>query len=403
MEESRAIPSPAIKPVSVPNTGWNRADIEADRENAFRQLTAEEISDLKASLAHLKSKHKHSPSIDNGKINLFELLPDDFPLGPAFSDTLKELKKQLQTGRGFQTLRGFPVSEHSIEDLELVFFGIGMHLGVARPQGKASLYLTNVRDIGTDYRGSSGRGYTSNAALDFHSDGADVAGLFVIKSATISGGESLITSSIRAHNEMLRLRPDLLAELYKPMIFGRQSEEAPEEPPYYECPIMGVSSTGDWSCRFIRNHIRVAQLSFPEIPRLTPKQIEAMDLFDALLLRDDLCYRSHFAPGDLFFFNNYTTLHSRTSYIDHPDFENKRHLLRLWLCCPDSPQLPESFKAGLKDFEKRSLRGGFRGQGVTDEIRAWEARMAKWHGLSNRIYEDREAYLRKKGGEGAKL
>lgn len=234
----------AVSPVVWPNSGWDRAAIEKDAA-AYYQLTLEDINDLRRALAHLRQKHGH------GKIDLFKLSPDDFPLS-TFQNVLENCRKALQFGRGWQTLRGFPVAEHSIKDLELIFFAIGMHLGVARPQGKASLFLANVRDIGTDYRGTSGRGYTSKAALDFHSDGSDVVGLFCLKTA-IEGGESLISSSIRVHNEMLKLRPDLVEELYKPMIFGRQGEEAPEETPYYECPIMGRARDGTWSCRFIRN------------------------------------------------------------------------------------------------------------------------------------------------------
>ena len=38
-------------------------------------------------------------------------------------------------------------------------------------------------------------------------------------------------------------------------------------------------------------------------------------------------------PGEMVMFNNWTTLHARTSFVDggpHP-----RHLLRLWLAVPD--------------------------------------------------------------------
>ena len=38
-----------------------------------------------------------------------------------------------------------------------------------------------------------------------------------------------------------------------------------------------------------------------------------------------------FKPGDMQFINNYTTLHSRTEYIDHEDKKLRRHMVRLWL------------------------------------------------------------------------
>jgi hypothetical protein len=388
MDTPEDAPPFPIQPVTVPNAGWTREMLDNDASLYFH-LTPDEITDMQRVLNHLKANHAEP-------VNLFSLLPGDFPIGDPTKRLLDMVRRELLTGRGFQTLRGFPVAQHTVSDLRLLWFGLGMHLGVARPQGKTSLYIADVLDIGTDYRGTAGRGYTSNAPLDFHSDGSDVVGLFCLKTA-VKGGESLISSSIRAHNEMLRLRPDLLAELYKPMTFGRQTEEAPEEPPYYECPIMGVAGDGSWSCRFIRNHIRVAQLTFKEIPRLTAKQIEAMDMFDRLLGSDELCYRSYKEPGDMEFMLNHTVLHSRTGYVDHKEPEKRRHLLRLWLSIPEAPQLPDGWKLAYKDVEARSLRGGFRGQAITEEIRNWEERMSRWHGIRNRVYEDREAHLARKG------
>ena len=42
-------------------------------------------------------------------------------------------------------------------------------------------------------------------------------------------------------------------------------------------------------------------------------------------------------PGDIQYCNNYTILHSRTSFIDHDEPDQKRHLLRIWLYVPDGP------------------------------------------------------------------
>jgi alpha-ketoglutarate-dependent taurine dioxygenase len=35
--------------------------------------------------------------------------------------------------------------------------------------------------------------------------------------------------------------------------------------------------------------------------------------------------------GDLFFVNNRWILHNRTAFEDHPEAEQRRHLVRLWL------------------------------------------------------------------------
>lgn len=63
-----------------------------------------------------------------------------------------------------------------------------------------------------------------------------------------------------------------------------------------------------------------------------------------------------FRPGDIQWLLNYAALHSRTSYLDFPQPERKRHLLRLWLqrdmgrpLTPDFGKPFASDKAALAD------------------------------------------------------
>jgi hypothetical protein len=51
--------------------------------------------------------------------------------------------------------------------------------------------------------------------------------------------------------------------------------------------------------------------------------------------------------GDIQFINNYTTLHSRTGFVDGPEPHQKRHMLRLWLKFPRSWPLSPDFPAHL--------------------------------------------------------
>jgi hypothetical protein len=217
-----------------------------------------------------------------------------------------------------------------------------------------------------------------------------MVGLMVLRTS-ISGGESLIASSITAHNIMLAERPDLLQLLYEPFTFSRQGEEAPEEPPYYQAAILG-NNGGHFACRHIRNHIKSAQLSFPEVPRLSEAQLEALDYFDAVLARPDVCFRMNFEAGDIQLINNHIILHSRTDYVDHEEPERKRHLLRLWLSLPDAQPLPQSWKSAYKDVEARAVRGGFRGANITPEVESFEERMAAHHQMQFRVYQDRANY-----------
>jgi hypothetical protein len=71
-----------------------------------------------------------------------------------------------------------------------------------------------------------------------------------------------------------------------------------------------------------------------------------------------------FHPGDMQFLHNHQILHSRTDFVDWPQPERKRHLLRLWLAPAKARALPESFAARYG-----SLVPGERGGIITSETR----------------------------------
>lgn len=355
--------------------GWTRRDVEQD-QGWIHVLSDVEIDALERALRHAQQTGK----------DRFDMSVEDFPLDAGVRQRLVALIDETQGGFGFKLLRGFPVQRWDEDALRLLFWGIGLVLGVPRPQGKLSQFVSDVRDAGGTYRSSTGRGYNTRSGLDFHADGSDMVGLFCVRTAK-HGGSSLISSSVAAHNEMVRLRPDLAAELYAPLVFSRQGEQAPEEAPYYTAPIFGIRD-GQFACRHIRNHIKGAQQSFPDVPRLTPQQTEALDLFDELLAREDLCYHMDLQPGDIQLLNNHIVLHSRTEYEDHPEPGRKRHLFRLWLSLPQAQPLPQGWLDAYKDVDAACVRGGFRGTGITPQIRAFEARIARAHGMKLRIYPD---------------
>lgn len=365
-----------IKPIEQPR-GWTRADIEHSTSWTYH-LTQKEIDDLENALKH---------ALKTGK-GFFEMSKDDFPISEDMVERLKSVIASTQTEYGFKLVRGFPVHNWTEDELRIFYWGLSLHLGVPRPQGKASSFMSDVRNAGGVYRAATGRGYNTSSRLDFHADGSDMVGLLVVNTAK-SGGSSLISSSIAAHNAMLKERPDLVEVLYQPFTFSRQGEQAAEEAPYYQAPVFGVEQ-GRFVCRHIRNHITSAQLTFPEVPRLTPEQIEALDLFDETLAREDLCYHMEFEPGDLQFINNHIVLHARTEYEDYDEPERKRFLLRMWWALPEGQPLPEGLRKAYKDVAPKSVRGGFRGVNITPEIREFEARLAREHGMEFNIYQDLE-------------
>jgi hypothetical protein len=279
---------------------------------------------------------------------------EDFPLDAARS-LLEEVSQELEEGLGFLLLRGLPVERYNLEDTRAIYWGIGLHLGTAVPQSPRYDLIGDVCDLKLPVYASNGRGYTSNAELSFHSDTTDVSVLLCIRPAR-SGGESLVTSSVEVHNEMLRVRPDLLAALYHPIPFAQTSGARPGEIPWFEAPVFSVEN-GHFASRFTRVLLR--NLDFvPEAPRPSVEQVEALRLMETIAADPFFVLRFTMEPGDIQFINSHVTFHNRTAFDDWPEPERGRHLLRLWLSVPNSRPLSPQMAPVFGDTKPGAVRGG---------------------------------------------
>jgi hypothetical protein len=79
-------------------------------------------------------------------------------------------------------------------------------------------------------------------------------------------------------------------------------------------------------------------------------------------------------------------IHSRTGFEDYDDPARQRHLLRLWLSIPQGRPLCEALRDAYKAVETNTVRGGFKGQAITDELRAYQARAAAALGMRDTPY-----------------
>ena len=78
-------------------------------------------------------------------------------------------------------------------------------------------------------------------------------------------------------NAMQEQRPDLMPALQGDNWFHSfQGAQDPSQPPYYRCPIFGTG-TEIPIARTNRKDTTAAQRDFPEVPRMTLQQTEAMD------------------------------------------------------------------------------------------------------------------------------
>lgn len=356
------------KPIESP-ANWKSADIAKRASEWFLQLSDEDIAEIDAAQKAWKAR----------KAPLETMQKSDFPL-PRFSKIGARALDMLENGPGFFLMRGFPVERYSKEDARMVYWGLGKHIGTAVSQSDEGDYLGDVRDIKLPEGSARFRGYKTAGKLTFHCDTADVTGLFVLRAAK-SGGRSLVASSIAVHNEILRTRPDLLHELYHPYAWSMQGQERPGESKWYLQPLFTMQD-GYLSCRYVRGHIKNGQ-TFADAPRITAKQIEALDYFDKIAADPEFCFATDFQPGDFQLINNHIGMHARTAFEDWPEEDRMRHLLRMWIAVPNSRPLSPMLARIYKDQKAGAVRGGFPskipGKIVFETSEKWENEMTATH------------------------
>jgi Taurine catabolism dioxygenase TauD, TfdA family len=255
---------------------------------------------------------------------------------------LDRLRTEVLDGRGFVLLRGMPVGDRPIADSATAYWGVGTHFGSARSQNAKGHLLGHVYDLGTGLSETDPnlRSYATAEPQRFHIDRCDIVALLCLRRAK-AGGLSTIVSSMTVHNVMAARRPDLLARLFQPFAVDRRGEVPEGKEPFYEAPVFNEYA-GYLSVPCSRLHINSAQ-RFPEARRLTPEDVEALDMFGELAGDPELRLDMNFMPGDTQFLHNHTILHARSAYEDWPEIERKRHLLRLWLAPPGARPLPPVF------------------------------------------------------------
>src|SRR5262245_40598076 len=81
-------------------------------------LGSTEREALLAGLAAVQAKGLHLPQVEAA----------DFPLDPSLQMLVSRIRGDLQDGRGFTFLRGFPVEGRSLDEIRLMYWGFSQHL-----------------------------------------------------------------------------------------------------------------------------------------------------------------------------------------------------------------------------------------------------------------------------------
>lgn len=306
---------------------WIGPKIQHDASWIYH-VDADSLAEIDAALQRVKKLGRRIP-----------YSASDFPL-PRFGGELKKILDQIENGRGFMLIRGIPRHRYSDEECELLYWGLGAHLGIPVSQNARGHLLGHVRDEGRIHADPTARGYQTSQRMDFHTDmlPVDVLGLFCLRAAK-SGGASKLTSALTIHNVLRAERPDLLEALYGTFHIDWRGEEPTGEQPFFSLPM--------FSERDGRVTVRINSLPYYDSAARfgaqyapTPIQREALETVQEIANRPELMLTMEFREGDVQLINNHVMLHAREAYEDYPEPGRERHLLRMWLAVDDAQRRP---------------------------------------------------------------
>ena len=103
-------------PIRHPSA-WTVADFRSPADYSI-DLDAAQLRDIADAMRHIKAA---GIGLDGLQREHFEVL--------SLRPVVEEILRQIKDGRGFVLLRGLPIEDYSKDDLGLIFWGIGTHLG----------------------------------------------------------------------------------------------------------------------------------------------------------------------------------------------------------------------------------------------------------------------------------
>jgi hypothetical protein len=323
-------------PLAGPSA-WVGPEIQDDTDWIV-QLDDAAIADLDAALRGVQDKGLGIP---------FD--KSDFPL-PSMVGLLARIPDELENGRCMVLVRGVPRHRYSVQECELIYWGIAVNLGTPISQNTRGHLLGHVRDEGKSFDDPTVRGYQTSAKMDFHADQlpVDILGLFCVRTAK-AGGESALVAADTVHNVILAERPDLLEVLYQPFNLDWRGEEPPGEEGWYTSPMFSYAG-GKVTSRVTSRQYFKTVTRFGDHLALSDVQREALDFVQEVCNRPELRLSMRFQEGDMQFINNHAILHARTEFEDFEEEDLKRHLLRIWVAFPPerrrtlAPQLAARYR-----------------------------------------------------------
>ena len=141
---------PATPVIAAPirhPSAWTVSDFRSPADYSI-DLDATQLRDIAAAMRRIKA----------AGIGLDGLQREHFEV-PSLRPVVEEIRRQVDDGRGFVLLRRLPIEDYSKDDLGLIFWGIGTHLGRGLSQSVMGDRLGHVKDFSR----TRGRGPTATS------------------------------------------------------------------------------------------------------------------------------------------------------------------------------------------------------------------------------------------------
>ena len=305
-------------------SAWYGSEMETDRSWEYF-LEDGHVRELEDALSAVKKSG----------LALAEISPAGFPL-TKLSGMLAEIAADLQSGRGFALLRGFPVADHDLAELELMYYGMCRHIGMGMTQNSdAGLIHYVTAGALKPNQGSRGVGFPKFVRL--HVDLMDIVSLLCVRQAP-DAPQSHLASSTTIYNEILKRRPDLMPRLHEGFEWDRMGEHGAGEEATsgYRVPLFSQTN-GVVSCRYNRSWMESANARKNE--PMSADDAAILDLIDEIAAETRLAFP--FQSGDVQFCSNYTILHGRDAHAVEQVEDRMRLLLRIWLNVPGFRQFSD--------------------------------------------------------------
>lgn len=256
---------------------------------------------------------------------------EDFDL-PACRAMMTRARGVLEHGVGFVIIDKLPMDDYTVDEARAVYWLLSQMVSRPVAQSWDGKVIYDVRDLGKP-PGNGVRPDITNAEQNFHTDNSynlyppDYVALLCLRPA-MEGGISSIVSFYSVYNEMLASHPDLVERLFQPYLFDRQREHAPDDARLISHPLFQTRE-GRTLCRLSHRHVVTGYaMAGQEMDEMTKA---ALFTLEAIMMEPRWSREFFFEAGQIQIVDNTRLGHRRTAFVDYPEEDRKRHLVRLWL------------------------------------------------------------------------